>query len=1758
VSSFGVGGTNAHVILEEAPHLPVAAEEEMPQTYLLPLSAHTPQALKRTAQSFQDFLNEQPEVTLRDICYTAGVRRNHHGHRLTVIGNTAKDLIENLRGFQQGKILLGVASHSQKVEGHQKLAFVFSGQGQQRWNMGRELLECEPVFRAVIEQCSALFDQYASFSFMTELTAPEEKSRLDQTEITQPAIFAVQVALVALWRSWGIVPQAVLGHSVGEIAAAYVANAISLEEAVRLVFHRGRLMQKATGLGKMAAVEIPYGEAEKWIADYRNSLSIAAINSPTSTVLSGQTEALDAVLRSLQEKGIRTQVLPVNYAFHSPQMDSYQKALIDDLGGFAPHRSTIPIYSTVTGTVVKGNEIDAAYWARNIREPVNFDAAVASLLADEFSVFVEVGAHPVLSGYVDQILRHHKAQGNILASLRGKKPEQKTMLIALGELHTLGYEVDWNKLYPSGHVVSLPPFSWQRKRYWIDVVSTGPKAGPVLTKGFHPLLGSRLRSPAIKNIVYESQLSTTSPEFLGDHSIFGNVILPATAYLELALAAIRDSYRSNAFELKDVVILAAMPLSHEATRTVQVILQNEEAKQGSFQLFSSLNDSEEWTLHAHGKFVDANETTPIAVDVQVEQLQKQLSETISAELHYQAFLERGNEFGPGFQGVKKIWRSIEQQQAMGQIQLPDKLVAELDSYQFHPALLDACLQVLTAILPPTTDTYLPIGLDSLRIYPYLGINLWSHVRMRPDIDVNSEIIRADFHVINNEGQTVAEMSGLRLKRTTRDALSLIMGKQASINSGPAFYEVNWKPMPLAASPRSTQPGNWLIFADQSGVGTKIADFFSAYGHTCVLVYRDEDLQSVDRNTWMVNPTAPNGIAKLLIEALPDKDQAWRGVIYLWALDTEKDRAPQELQEGVFGSALQLVQTLIRTRDASYPGLWVITSGAQPVKDDVEAIAQAPIWGMGNTIALEYPQLTCVRIDIDPVPAVDNAQNIFDEILAETNETRIAFRSGVRYVARLLENKISSALSAPTFAREVNGCQPMQLNIPVSHTLDDLEIQPATRHEPKPGEVEIQVQATGLNFRDVLRVLGMYPDEATSLGNECVGTIVRLGDGVKEFTIGDQVLAIASGSFSTFVTTPTDLVIRKPEHLSLEEAATIPIAFLTAHYALNHLAKIKAHDKVLIHAATGGVGLAAVHVAKRAGAEIFGTAGNVEKREYLKSLGVQHVLDSRSLNFADEIMEITHGQGVDIVLNSLAGEFIDKSFSILSEHGCFLEIGKTNVWDQERAAKVKPNASYFVIFLGEIFDRDPHLTQTMLQELIVEFKSGNLLPLPHKTFSITDVKEAFRYMVHAKHIGKIVVTYPREERNPDKSLIRSDATYLITGGLGGLGLVTARWLIDQGATHLVLFSRTTRSDVDVEALKKINDAEIVLMCGDVSRREDVAKLLNEIRQNMPALRGIFHAAGVVADGVLAQQDWAHFTEVMNPKISGTWYLHELTQGMDLDFFVMYSSVASIFGSAGQGNYAAANSFLDAFAHYRRSKGLPALSVNWGSWKKLGMTARLDPRDQLRFEKQGIDGITPEEGMKALQTLLENNSAAQAAVLSIRWDAYLRSTSSPFFADIAGQYRVQRAVESKQESGFLQEFNSLPSARQQQMLRTFLRQQVHIVLGLDASETIDLNQPLRELGLDSLIAVELRNLLGSSLKADLPATLLFDYPTITALANHLFSEVLHKANGKQNEVAFKPATQMAASTELKIEDLSDADAEALLLAELENKETKGAKK
>jgi acyl transferase domain-containing protein/surfactin synthase thioesterase subunit/acyl carrier protein len=473
ISSFGFGGTNAHVVVEAAPpvNMPTQADVESDRSfYLLPLSAKSTDALKSLAQSYVDYFNriDSETISLYDLCYTASVRRSHHEHRLSILLRNKTDL-SALDAFCKGETTAEISVGQRKRNRNPKLAFVFPGQGPQWWAMGRELWHREPIFRSVLDQCDALLNPYIDWSLNKELLADESSSRLNETEIAQPALFALQIALVALWRSWGVEPSAVVGHSLGEVAAAYVAEALSLEDALRVVYHRSRLMQKGTGFGKMAAVELSPLEAELLLKSYPGRLAIAAINSPSSVVLSGETVALEEVLTLLQQRNIFVKLLPVNYAFHSPQMELFQGELVAALQDIKPQPTAIRLLSTVTGQRIEGEELAASHWGRNIREPVCFANAIAQLIAEKHTLFLEISPHPILAGYISQCLRASAQEGIVLPSLRRQAEERGTMLSSLGALYSKGYTVDWHKLYPEGgRCVTLPTYPWQRSRYWVD------------------------------------------------------------------------------------------------------------------------------------------------------------------------------------------------------------------------------------------------------------------------------------------------------------------------------------------------------------------------------------------------------------------------------------------------------------------------------------------------------------------------------------------------------------------------------------------------------------------------------------------------------------------------------------------------------------------------------------------------------------------------------------------------------------------------------------------------------------------------------------------------------------------------------------------------------------------------------------------------------------------------------------------------------------------------------------------------------------------------------------------------------------------------------------------------------------------------------------------------------------------------------------------------------------------------------------------
>ncbi|WP_293116925.1 SDR family NAD(P)-dependent oxidoreductase [Moorena sp. SIO3E8] len=794
------------------------------------------------------------------------------------------------------------------------------------------------------------------------------------------------------------------------------------------------------------------------------------------------------------------------------------------------------------------------------------------------------------------------------------------------------------------------------------------------------------------------------------------------------------------------------------------------------------------------------------------------------------------------------------------------------------------------------------------------------------------------------------------------------------------------------------------------------------------------------------------------------------------------------------------------------------------------IWQTPIWGLGKTLSLEHPEFatTCLDLSADRLDN-ETAKSLLQELLTPDQENQIAYRRGVRYGARLdYSQPVQTLANAP-----------VTLKLNSYGTLDNLALVPLASSSLAPDEVEIKVRASGLNFRDVLRALGMMRDIEESLGIansakdilfgfECAGTIERVGKQVSDFQVGDAVIAYASGSLASVVKAKATLVVSKPPELSFEEAATVPVNFLTAYYGLLKCAQIGSTDRVLIHNAAGGVGQAAVQLAKLKGAEVFATA-SPPKWDFLKSVGIKHIYNSRTLEFAEQIMADTDGKGVNVVLNSLAGQFIDKSFDVLAQGGRFVEIGKLGIWDEQKLQALRPDAAYFPFDLGEM---DGAKISAMLLELMNLFKEGKLKPLPLKAFPITEYVNAFRYMQQAKHIGKVVLSF----QNPENCLVRQDSSYLIAGGLGALGLQVAQWLVEQGAKHIVLTGRSSVKPAAKEAIKQLehSGAKVSVVQADISHQEDVKKILTQC----PNLAGIIHTAGVLADGLLREQTPTRFHTVMASKVQGAWNLHLLTQDLPLDFFVCYSSAASLLGNAGQSNYAAANAFLDGLANYRRAQGLPSLSINWGPWGEVGMAAKLSSR----LKAQGWGIISPQQGLPALDYLVKHGDSPQVGVLPMNWSKFLERMPEnwPFWDN----FQTNIVKSSQEQPALLDQLKATLAHERRTMLMEHVRSAIRKIIGLNASTRIEARQSLFNLGLDSLMAVELRNNLEKSTEHSLRSTLLFDYPTLEALVNYLLQEVLIL-----EDTSAQTADEETTTSSQVFEELSEEEADILLASKYE---------
>lgn len=1763
ISSFGFGGSNAHVLLSA---FEAKASEAAPETIhgpeLFCISMQTKESLKQYAEKCLVHLRQGrwSSSSIHDICGALLKRRTHHPYRFSSIVES-KDMLETtLTGFLNEEYQPGMFSALSKTAGHNKTAFVFSGQGPQWWGMGRELMDREIVYRKAIEQCDQLLRLHAEWSLIDELNRTEETSRMHLTSIAQPAIFSLQFGLLKLWESWGIHADACIGHSVGEVAAAYAAGVLSIEDAIRVIFHRGRCMEFASAAsGRMLAVGLSSHEIEPYIRLYQGKVNIGAVNSPESVTLAGDAGPLEIIEKKLKKDDVYCQFLQSRYAFHSHHMDGMRDKLLLSLKDVRTRPACIPVFSTVSGKEATDTDFTPEYWWRNVREPVKFAQAMEELIKNEFSIFLELSPHPVLANSITESLLFTRRNGTVLPSIKRKFPERFSLLSSLGALHDLGVEATWSQLYPGSYAdVTIPGYDWNREYSWHQ---------STLHRNY--LTGAEdnalIGAPISRSIpAWENQISIWTHPYLKDHRVHGHILFPGTCFLEAAYAAVHKVTGADSFIVEDVSLVKSAFISDGKSLNFRTEYDPGELV---FKITSmDENDPMKWNLNASGSACSTNTAKPGRVNL--DDIKNRCRKIMSDNECYALFNRVGMDYGRSFKGVRRIFCGA--REALAEIIVPEQLRPELKTYHFHPAVLDSCLHAIIGLKGLSRGmSFLPVSCRSYQVYAKPDRHIWSYVRSE---GMKGNKIETDIQVMNSRGSLIADIRGLLLTGIDDER------EKTGTSVDDMLYRYEWIARGLPKRVRGTSvqrtdndSGCFLVIHDKGKCGQRLVGLLESSLFQCISILPGVTFEQLDHLTYR-SPFCTGKDIDAVFQSISRGVglKNIRGIIDLKSLDIPPF---EHLSDEVFtdvnrnGSLrlLALTQEMVVHEENLTPRLWIVTRGAQQLEDsDPSSPFASSVWGFGRVMINELPGWRCTLIDLEPVEErrQANAKEIkmlYDEIQAEDKEDEVVFRKKLRHIPRLRKTSLLENWVPDAGIENGN----FRLETARAGILDNLQLRKTHRQAPGDHEVEIGIFAAGLNFSDVMKLLNLYPglqNGPIPLGLECAGKITGIGCKVEGLKIGDRVMALTPFCFSAYVTVREQYVIPIPSGMSYEEAATFPVAFLTAHYALITRGGLAGGERVLIHSATGGVGMAALQIARHVGAEIFASAGTPQKRNVLKRMGLKYVMDSRSLDFAPRIMDLTKGEGIDVILNSLSGEAIPKGVSLLRDYGRFLEIGKRDIYRNKRIGlyPFHKNLSFSAIDLDKMMRDRADIIKPVLKEISERIEKKIYKPLPHRSYPISRAADAFRIMSSAKHVGKILIT-PREqgvEVMPAAStavMFHDRATYLISGGFGGFGLIVAEWLVKNGARHLVLMGRhgadSSRARKTVSRIRKTG-TQVVEILGDVSNRRDVSDAFSRIDKELPPLRGVVHTAMVLDDALLINLSPDRMNDVLKPKAKGAWLLHQHTRDLKLDFFILFSSVSSLIGMPGQGNYVAANGFLDGLSAYRRSQKLPSMTINWGFLGKVGIAARSGETSE-RFENQGLNSFSPEQALEILARFIRYNPV-RMAVLNIDWNRFgdflNQYSNSPKFSELWKDEEGTNAgtsLKGEETTSIRKLLHTESEKEKAEQLRTVLLRQAARILGMEP-ERLELDKALTELGFDSLMAVEFRNWVEKNLGVVFPTLEFMRGPSINQLTEKLLRTLAGQVSKDQSaeDGETHVATAPPGRENLSVDELSDEDVDSML--------------
>ncbi|MFE9009471.1 SDR family NAD(P)-dependent oxidoreductase [Streptomyces sp. NPDC007875] len=1640
VSSFGASGTNAHLILEEFAHEPVAPPEATDRVMPLVLSASTPAALRAQAEGLLDAVDRHDLTDLaRALCTSRAALRS----RAVVVTGTGAEARTALRALADGQPSGAVVTDTARVSAHD-VVFVFPGQGSQWVGMAVELLGSSPVFAEAMEECAGAFQGLVEWS-LAEVLGDEEA--LGRVEVVQPVLFAVMVSLARLWRSFGVEPSAVVGHSQGEIAAACVAGALSLEDAARVVCVRSKLIaEKLAGRGGMVSVPLGLVEATDLVASRSTELEIAAVNGPQSVVVSGTPEDLDDLMSHCEREGVRARRIEVDYASHTAQVDPLADDLLRALKTVTPGQADVPFFSTVTGRFESGTALDAEYWLRNLRRPVRLDSAVRGLADEGFDVFVEVSSHPVVMPGVQDTLAEMDVPATTVGTLRRGSGGVDQFLRSVSAAFAAGTAVDFSPLWAGRPpvFVDLPTYAFQRERYWLTDAGHGGDVSAVgLTGAGHGLLGAVLEVAETGGAMLTGSLSIDSHPWLVDHAVLGSVMFPGAGFVEMVLRAADET---GCGRVEELTLHTPLVFDGHERVDVQVAVGGDREGRREVTVHSrATGTTTGWVLHATATVA----REPAAGVPRWEAWPP--AGAVEADLgdFYDALAEDGLVYGPVFQGVRRVWLDGDVRYA--EIVLPE--AASPEDFVLHPVLLDSALQVMAHGSLAEGRTFLPFTWSDISVSASGARAL--RVRMEPLGTDSVSIVAADSANVPvlTIGEVVTRMvSGGRPVSTHR-------GRTAKL------LRVDWMETPAATSP----PPRTAVLSDRPESGRCLFDGLDADRHA-----------GVEALAAAVGTEPAPGIALLSLAPRPGDTTA----------------AAYELTE----RARTAIQSWLSDDRFAAMTLALVTVGAFPVgrrrAPDPAAAAAA---GFVRSAQSEHPGRFLV-IDLDPdadPPQLPPAALVGDEPV-------VAVRGDRLFAPRLTDDDTLPALTPPP------DTEAWSVDLNSADNLDDLGIVPApgVLAPLAEGEVRLSVRAMGVNFREVLVALDMVPGEDRPEGGEAAGVITEIGPGVTGFSVGDRVMGLVTGAYAGPVAVADHRTLAPlPVGWTFAQGAAAPVAFLTAYYGLTDLGGVRPGDRVLIHAAAGGVGMAAVQIARHLGAEVFATAHPTKWRD-VRAGGVDpsHLASSRTTRFEDDFRPALGGHGIDVVLNSLAGEFIDASLRLTAEGGRFLEMGKTDIRDADEIRLRHPAARYRAF---DLLDAGPDRIRTMLAELASLIERGALRPLPVRAWDVRRAAEAFRYISQARHVGKVVLTVPRAW---DPA-----GTVLLTGASGTLGGTLARHLVaERGVRHLLLLSRRGK-DAEAAAglgaeLTALGASSVTFAACDVADRAAVRDVLAAIPPQRP-LTAVVHAAGALSDGLVGSLDRADVDTVFRPKVDGAAVLDELTRSDDLAGFVLFSSAAGVTGNAGQANYAAANAFLDSLAERRAADGLPAQSLAWGLWADTSeLTATLSETGRARIARSGVRALPASTALDLFDQALSRD---EALLLPIDVDPSAETELPPLWRNLVRR-RVRRVVAATPvaETSTAELLAGVPAAERVRVLTDLVCAHTAAVLGL----TADRVEPLRafsEIGFDSLSAVELRNRLNSATGLRLPATTVFSHPSPQALARKLATELFPEADAASEE-------------------------------------------